>query len=84
MHFSFSRYDKLLNDAKNISLKSAMASAFGVGLPYLLMLVVLALTVWLSAKFVQELKIEPGFVMQVSDVDLDFLCFQHPSTLDGP
>jgi ATP-binding cassette subfamily B (MDR/TAP) protein 1 len=59
------RYDKLLNDAKNISIKSALASAFGVGLPFLLILVVTAITVWLSALFVENGKISPGFVMQL-------------------
>jgi hypothetical protein len=67
---SFYRYDKLLNDAKNISMKSAIASAFGTGLPFILILGVTAVTVWLSGLFVEEGLIAPGFVMQVNMMSL--------------
>jgi hypothetical protein len=53
-----------LNDAKHISIKSAIASAFGIGLPFLLILIVTAITIYCSGVLVHQNKIAPGFVMQ--------------------
>jgi ABC-type multidrug transport system fused ATPase/permease subunit len=59
------RYDKLLGDARKISMKSALASAFGTGVPFFLILTVTAITIYLAGYLVNEGKITSGFVMQL-------------------
>lgn len=59
------RYDSLLADARRISLKSAIASAFGTGIPFFLILTVTAITIFLAGTLVNDDRIAPGFVMQL-------------------
>jgi ABC-type multidrug transport system fused ATPase/permease subunit len=61
------RYNSLLRDARKISLKSAVASAVGTGVPFFLILTVTAITIYLSGLFVTASPpiITPGFVMQL-------------------
>ena len=56
-----------MNEAWKTSLKSGLAASFGLGLPYLITLSVVAATVYLSGKLLDENKIAPGFVLMVSD-----------------
>lgn len=60
------RYKSLLDEARVISMKSAIASSFGVGIPFLLILIVTAVTIYCSGVMVNDNLVEPGFVMQVN------------------
>ena len=65
--YLYCRYDALLADATKISLKSAVASAFGTGIPFFLILTVTAITIFLAGTLVNDQRIAPGFVMQVNN-----------------
>lgn len=59
------RYGKLLREARKISIKSGLASAFGQGIPFLLTFAITAVTIYFSGTLVSEGKIDPGFVFLV-------------------
>jgi len=59
------RYAFLLEDAKKVSMKSAIASSIGTGTPFFLTLTVTAVTVLVSGIFIQQKLIQPGFVIQL-------------------
>lgn len=54
-----------MKEARKISIKSGLASAFGQGIPFLLTFAITAVTIYFSGTLVSEGKIDPGFVFLV-------------------
>lgn len=67
-HFKYPRrYDRLLGNARKISMKSAIASAVGTGIPFFLILTVTAITIYLAGVMVDRNEIAAGFILQVTN-----------------